>query len=63
MRFGCDDDGYPKVVRLYYSGPDIYKRLILQEKKEERKSPKNVVKKTDINRAEEKVPRDHFKGE
>jgi len=32
------------------------------DKKVERKSPKNIVKKKDIKRAEEKVPRAHFKG-
>jgi len=46
MRIGCDDEGYPI--------PD-------EERKRERR-PKDAVYGKDVRRAEEKVPRGHYKG-
>ena len=48
MRIGCDDEGYPI--------PD-------EKRKEMRaKRPKDAVHGKDVKRAEEKVPRGHYKG-
>ena len=48
MRIGCDDEGYPI--------PD-------EERKQMReKRPKDAVHGKDVKRAEEKVPRGHYKG-
>jgi len=47
-RIGCDDDGYPI--------PDEQKKALKE------KRPKDAIRGKDIKRAEEKVPRGHYKG-
>ena len=46
MRIGCTDDGYP----------------IPDAKKKEKKRPRDVVLGKELARAQEKVPRGHYKG-
>lgn len=47
-RIGCDDDGYP---------------MPKEAREQDRSNPRDVVAKKDVARAEEKVPRGHYKGE
>ena len=65
MRIGCDHEGYPVIEDTTTPEPARWRvegeKYFIFTSENIRKSPRDPVSGTDVRRAEEKVPRGHYK--